>query len=174
VLVIGDGSSDGRTPDCGSGSGGFESPLSPEDYWIAGLLEGEGSFGCPSPSSPGRISVKVEMTDLDVIERVAQRWGSKVYMPAPRAIHHKQSYVTRIYGPRALAEMRLLRPLMGKRRQCQIDAAMLLAASPKEKLTAGMRKAIAVRRRGGERAIDLAAEFGITREYVYVITRASG
>ena len=34
----------GSTPVCDSGEYGFEPRLSPDDYWLAGLLEGEGSF----------------------------------------------------------------------------------------------------------------------------------
>jgi len=67
-----------------------------------------------------------------------------------------------------------LKPLMGMRRQQQIEAAIAArnaALSTRRrsnyKLTPAQRRSIAERLDNGERAVDLAAEFGIAREYVY-------
>src|SRR4051812_19042345 len=72
----GDGSSSGRTPGCDPGDGEFNPPLSPQDlYWIAGLLEGGGSFLPPAPSPPPIPLITIEMTDRDVRERFARLVG---------------------------------------------------------------------------------------------------
>jgi hypothetical protein len=165
----GDGSSSGRTPDCGSGDGEFEPPLSPEDYWLAGLLEGEGSFLCPSPSKPGYVKISIHMTDLDIVERVAYRWRVPVYSRPGQAAHHKSTYRTQLGGRRAIAEMRRLRPLMGERRRAQIDRALALAGVPRKLLTVAEREEITARLRVGEKAPALAAEFGVAREHIYKV-----
>ena len=41
-----------------------------ELHWLAGLLEGEGSFMTGPPSSPGLPVIAVNMTDQDVMARI--------------------------------------------------------------------------------------------------------
>lgn len=69
--------------------------------------------------------------------------------------------------------MVMLKPLMGERRQSQIDAA-LTAAEPYRpgdgpKLSFEQAREIRLRFCAGERAIDLAAEFGVSKWLVYRI-----
>lgn len=60
--------------------------------WLAGYLEGEGSFTSPTPSAPNRPRIQVAATDEDVVQRTAVLWGvssrcrSRVQIPyvAPR------------------------------------------------------------------------------------------
>ena len=40
-------------------------------YWIIGLLEGEGCFQKPTPSSPNQIRIILSMTDEDVVAQAA-------------------------------------------------------------------------------------------------------
>ena len=40
-------------------------------FWLAGILEGEGSFLARPPSSPNSPAIRLPMTDVDVVERVA-------------------------------------------------------------------------------------------------------
>lgn len=89
--------------------------------WLAGLLEGEGSFMAGPPSAPNRPSISVHMTDEDVIRRVATLFdiGFVQIIKGKRA-HHKTSYAVRLRGARAVELMKLLEPLMGIRRQDQI------------------------------------------------------
>lgn len=47
-------------------------------YWLAGLLEGEGSFMKGPPSSPGLPVIRMVMIDRDVVERAASMLGCGV------------------------------------------------------------------------------------------------
>jgi hypothetical protein len=90
--------------------------------WLAGLLEGEGWFGRNHYSTP---TIRVSMTDLDVIERAAALFGNAVTVlkrpPDPRHPNAKQAWSTSIYGHRAVEWMRLLHPHMGSRRSARIE-----------------------------------------------------
>ncbi len=90
-----------------------------EVAWLAGLLEGEGSFGFFS----GSLTLSLEMTDEDVVSRVASMFGTAVHQNACRKSHHKFSYATRVRGSRAALFMMLVRPFMGERRGAAIDSA---------------------------------------------------
>jgi len=96
-------------------------------YWLAGLLEGEGSFLAPPPSASNSPRVVCAMTDQDVVERVAEIWG-RGYCSASKKRHRengwKPVWIVAISGRRAVEMMRLLYPLMSKRRQAQIDHAI--------------------------------------------------
>ena len=93
-------------------------------YWLAGLLEGEGSFVHGPPSSPTVPVLRVEMTDLDIVERVASCFERTLQRHRARDERHKQSYSTSIKGASAAQFMRLLRPALSARRQKQIDTAL--------------------------------------------------
>jgi hypothetical protein len=95
-----------------------------ELHWLAGLLEGEGSFMAGPPSSPRMPIISVNMTDEDVVSRVGRIFGRKVFAYKPRDPRWQQSYQVRVTGGRAVRWMTLLRPLMGMRRQAQIDRAL--------------------------------------------------
>lgn len=49
-----------------------------ELHWLAGLLEGEGSFMAGPPSSPGLPVLAVNMTDHDVMARLGRIFNRKV------------------------------------------------------------------------------------------------
>jgi hypothetical protein len=57
---------------------GSRDPPSLQRAWLAGLLEGEGTFLRPPPSMPNCPIVACRMTDRDVVERVAACFGTKV------------------------------------------------------------------------------------------------
>jgi len=44
-------------------------------YWLAGLLEGEGSFLKPAPCEPKHPRVALCMTDFDIVMRAANLFG---------------------------------------------------------------------------------------------------
>jgi hypothetical protein len=98
-----------------------------ELYWLAGLLEGEGSFMLPPPSDPGRPRMSLQMTDEDVVAKVAALWGVK-FMQFTRndgaGRDWKPTYSILLRGTPAVELMTRLRPLMGQRRQAQIDRAL--------------------------------------------------
>jgi hypothetical protein len=84
--------------------------------WLAGILEGEGSFGYHR----GSPVIQLSMTDPDVVDRAAEvmhvhpqkMWGRKDgYKPVARAVAH---------GTRAIGLMMSVLPLMGQRRRARI------------------------------------------------------
>jgi hypothetical protein len=100
--------------------------------WLAGLLEAEGTFLKPPPSSPRSPIVACRMTDRDVIERVADRFGTSIF--AFDRGEYRTQYGACAKGSRAVALMRDLRPFMSARRQAAIDTALDLYVPPSYKL----------------------------------------
>ena len=85
--------------------------------WLAGLLEGEGSF-----QSNKNTRLSLEMTDEDVVKRAADL--CKAELRGPRRPANKSWSATwsfYLYGQRALDVAETVRPLMGIRRCGQID-----------------------------------------------------
>lgn len=95
-----------------------------ELHWLAGLLEGEGSFMAGPPSCPRLPVISVNMNDEDVMARLGRIFARKVHVVRPRNPRWQTSYQLRVQGGDAVRWMTLLRPLMGLRRQSQIDRAM--------------------------------------------------
>lgn len=90
--------------------------------WIAGLLEGEGTFCVTLAQSP---TVAVQMNDKDIIAKVAQLMNSKIYGP----YRHRRGdrldaphYRTAVYGKNAAGWMMSIYPLMGVRRRNKIKS----------------------------------------------------
>jgi hypothetical protein len=93
-------------------------------HWLAGLLEGEGTFVAGPPSAPRSPGVQLSMADRDVMERAAALLGCGVSVVPARREGWRTAYCARVRGARAVRWMQLLRPLMGRRRQQQIDRAL--------------------------------------------------
>ena len=93
-------------------------------WWLAGLLEGEGTFGIAR--RPGRAYpvVSVEMSDQTVVLRAAQILGASVQPREPVDPEWSVTYVARITGHGAAGWMRRLRDRMGDRRSAAIDVAL--------------------------------------------------
>jgi hypothetical protein len=81
--------------------------------WLAGLLEGEGTFLKPFPSAPRLVVVRVSMTDRDVVTRAANLMGVGVASFRPRNPNHKPVWIATVKGKRARELMLMLKPLMG-------------------------------------------------------------
>lgn len=92
--------------------------------WLAGLLEGEGSFISGPPSKPHSPRISIQMTDRDVMENVGALFGRGLFAKQPQNPRNKMIYSCYQQGSRAVALMKFLRPLMGTRRQAQIDKAL--------------------------------------------------
>jgi hypothetical protein len=139
-------------------------------YWLAGLLEGEGSFCKPLPSQPNSPLISIETTDEDIAQRVSQIFDTQ-YTQNRRSHqkeHWKPSFKSRISGVRALELMRMLRPLMGLRRQGQIDAALASYQGDQlHALTPERRAELKRRLSNGENVLQLANEFGVSKSYAY-------
>ena len=87
--------------------------------WIAGILEGEGSF----VRSGNRIRIACVSTDRDVSEHIYELTGFGIICrPTPRASHHKQAYIWAVQRNAQVQWLStLLAPLMGLRRRMQIS-----------------------------------------------------
>jgi len=92
--------------------------------WIAGLLEGEGSFLASRDTRSSYPVVKVEMCEREVIERAARLLDTTVWFVPPGTEGWRPTYVAQIAGHRAAEWMRALRPYMGLRRTAAIDVAL--------------------------------------------------
>jgi hypothetical protein len=97
--------------------------LTSQLQWLAGLLEGEGSFFAGPPSKPNGAGISIEMVDRDVIEKVAQIFQTTLVECGLRQ-HWQQTYRAQLRGRRAIELMTELRPIMSQRRQQQIDRAV--------------------------------------------------
>jgi hypothetical protein len=86
--------------------------------WVAGLLEGEGTFS--NRSSP---TIRLTMTDGDVVRHAATLVQAKVSGP-----HHRPKrrpyFVFWFHGAHAAAWMMTLWPFMGRRRRIQLTACL--------------------------------------------------
>jgi hypothetical protein len=101
-----------------------------EVAWLAGLLEGEGSFMMVNNRVGGKLyrypKVVVNMTDRDIIDRVATMFGTTTYeMPAPPKVSHKQQWRATVTGVKAAEWMRRLYPWLGERRRARIDEVLV-------------------------------------------------
>lgn len=90
-----------------------------ERHWLAGYLEGEGTFGFMKSGRYGHLRVKVSSVDLDPIERVAEYWDCNVTSDGVN-LAGREMHCARISGPQAADCMVDLFPLMGRRRQSRI------------------------------------------------------
>ena len=105
------------------GHNGPDTPYSGEDHmsdavtiaWLAGILEGEGTFGHYSSTR-----IKVKMGDRDIIERVAKLWGTEVKVREDKRPNANTMYETSVYGPTAIEWMKRVYLLMGIRRKAKI------------------------------------------------------
>jgi len=94
-------------------------------HYLAGLLEGEGSFMKGPPSDPTQPRIVIQMTDKDVVQGVRKILNSGViYCECKNLIKWKKAYRLMIKGKVAVKLMMSLYPLMGKRRQEQIKKAL--------------------------------------------------
>lgn len=91
-------------------------------HWLAGLMEGEGSFFL---SRKGYPYMSIGMNDEDVIVDVAQMTHSNVSYTRNKS--GTMRYMIQIGGQRALDWMLKLFPYMGDRRQAKIMEVSLAA-----------------------------------------------
>lgn len=96
-----------------------------EIFWLAGLLEAEGSFVAAPPSDPKRPRISLAMTDADIVERVSRLFGgTAIQQQAGRVQGWKATYRTLARGSRAMMLMGCVYPAMSTRRQQQIGLAL--------------------------------------------------
>lgn len=89
-----------------------------EIAWLAGILEGEGYF-CYQRGP----SIRLSMTDRDIVERAGIIMGTHCHPMTPRP-NRKQAFRANIHGPRSIAMMERILPYMGTRRGAKIREIM--------------------------------------------------
>ncbi len=144
--------------------------------WLAGLFEGEASFMRGAPSRPTHPIIAITMTDEDVITRVANIFNHSYTRCNPKKADWNASYKFTLKGLPAVQLMQQLHPLMGKRRQQQIDRALegyafkSNTAITAPKLTEDQVREIKKRLKTGETAKSIAQDFPITHYTVWGIS----
>lgn len=93
-------------------------------YWLAGILEGEGSFFIRKLKGKEYPTIAVKMTDQDVVERIKQITGvGTICTQKPDKLNWKQTYKWQVAKSLdAINLMRLVLPLMGQRRKIRIKS----------------------------------------------------
>lgn len=84
--------------------------------WLAGLLEGEGSFSIGNQNTP---RLTLQMTDRDIVSKAAKILDSNVWKSSP-TVTGKDVWICNRSGLQAIEWMRILKPYMGSRRKQQI------------------------------------------------------
>lgn len=107
--------------------------------WLAGLLEGEGSFTLQQPLNAlgekrVRIAISLQMTDRDVLEKVASLvQDGKVLTAKRQAGHHKETWRWQISSLEIVSQlMTRVLPYMSERRSKQIITCLTAAKAAKE------------------------------------------
>lgn len=90
--------------------------------WLAGLLEGEGCFLLrKSGGYKGSISIALQMTDRDTVEKAATLMGGKLYGPhGPYGKGKLPTWQVFVFGEAAASWMMTLYSFMSTRRQEKI------------------------------------------------------
>jgi len=88
--------------------------------WLAGLLEGEGTFDAHRGRYP---RIRLGMTDRDVVGRAASLMGAE-FRSSLRRPPASATWHTEVSGERAVAIMREVLPFMGARRSAAIVNAL--------------------------------------------------
>ncbi|MBN8637575.1 MAG: hypothetical protein J0M07_19790 [Anaerolineae bacterium] len=137
--------------------------------WLAGLLEGEGSFCPPAPTTPNTPYISLAMTDEDIVARACEFFAVKPKFIERKNPAHKNYFLGVLRGERAVELMNTLKPKLGQRRQAQIERALqnyhLHDASnhrPGAKVTAEQVREIRRRLEAGHSMLQLAEEFGLS------------
>lgn len=99
--------------------------------WVAGLLEGEGTWGGNNKS----VWVSCTMTDLDVLEKLQRTVGvGKIYQGKKQKPHYKDFWIWQLRKKQQVATLsKALLPHMGKRRRERIEHIVNLAEKSRER-----------------------------------------
>jgi hypothetical protein len=136
--------------------------------WLAGLLEGEGSFMAGPPSAPRLPVLSVAMVDRDVVDRVGDLIGAKTVAVRARSDRWRDSFTVAIKGAGAVAWMLALRPSLGERRRGQVDRAVASYSSRSNRRLddTAARRALGLLA-AGEPVAAVAASFGVSAWCIY-------
>lgn len=130
-----------------------------------------GRRGVLPPGSSERSALPVvalQMTDEDVVARVASMFGRKPGRWQPREARHQETHLVRITGAKAVAWMLAPHPLMGERRRMQIDLAVAShAPNPTALLDDTTARAALRMLASGSTVRDVAEHFGTSIWCIY-------
>mgnify|MGYP001562412677 CR=1 FL=1 len=101
-------------------------------HWLAGIVEGEGSFFIRKTLRGRYPTIAVSMSDEDVIRKLAAMTGvGTISETAPIEKHHKTQWRWQVAKTVDVIDlMKRLQPLMGKRRRKRIDEILNEFESP--------------------------------------------
>jgi hypothetical protein len=85
--------------------------------WLGGIVEGDGAWR----NNCGRLSLKISMTDRDVVESAARILGRPVRKTPGANARCKPVFTVSAYGPTALDASSALLPYMGERNTLRIE-----------------------------------------------------
>lgn len=144
-------------------------------HWLAGYLEGEGSFLASPPSSPNAILISVQTTDYDIAQKVARIWGGRpIWTGRTQKAHHKCPYIVSLRGRDAAELMRRLHCLMGERRKQQIDTALVRYAGP-QRVQFSPEQVEDIRRRAAHESMRaIARSLGVSHTMIQAVVHARG
>lgn len=106
-----------------------------EIAWLAGLFEGEATFGIdkrskiryPKSTSPPSPYIRISMIDKDIIERVATLLEGKPFVPKRKTSAGNEVYTLHIGDRKTLCELLpLILPYLGQRRQKRVQECLQL------------------------------------------------
>ena len=95
--------------------------------WLAGWLEGEGSFSAPPASDPRRVRIAGVTTDADVaaeVGRLLEVSPLRTHRNRDRRLGWSAMWRVLCRGTRAVEVMHAVHPMMGARRKAQIETAL--------------------------------------------------
>lgn len=100
--------------------------------WVAGLFEGEGTFGIQNETSVKRINIT--STDLDVLEKVQSIFGGKILKSkAKQPSHYKDKYNWVLGIKQSIDFVLLILPHLCKRRKERGEFYIRLAIKAQDK-----------------------------------------
>lgn len=144
-----------------------------ELYWLAGILEGEGSFIPQREKYPCQISI--QMSDEDIIAKIANIFNVSYHSYYPQKSIDKgwkKVYSTTLRGFKSIELMRKLQPLMGIRRSNKIQECIdSFYFKPTGKLTKNDELLIYSYFKNGLKPKEIAKLFPITHWRVYQVIR---
>jgi hypothetical protein len=123
-----------------------------EKGWIAGIMEGEGSLKWNEKgSSQGQIRLQLQMTDKDVVEKLANLLETNITEHLPKNLNHKKTWRISIKNWDKVEEIaKTLLPYMGNRRTEEYSLVLEKAEKRKEWIAQGGRNLAWKRKRNND------------------------
>lgn len=136
--------------------------------WLAGLIEGEGNI-----SINGRaFTIRMKMTDRDVIYRAADLLGGPIYEGKRPQPHWKPTWVTQVKGAPAAGWAMTLYPWLGQRRRQQVREGLAeWRRQGNGVINRGLADAILSYRKGRLSQAKIMALLRVSKSSVYRTTR---